>query len=215
MNGLSAARLRAIQAWDRARLRSRARAHPGLFIDPEASPSLAVARFNVAPDAELHIAAGVVTERIPGRLSFVLHPGSRVFVGEGTWLGVEMGNTTLVAHPGGTLVVGPECFVNGAHLSASLEVTMGRRAWVGTGCRIYDSDQHDLDAERPQQSAPVRIGDHAWVASDVTVMKGVTLGSHTIVGARSLVTRDVPDHSLAFGFPAEVRGTVGDRSTTR
>jgi acetyltransferase-like isoleucine patch superfamily enzyme len=53
------------------------------------------------------------------------------------------------------------------------------------------------------------------VAADVTVLKGVRIGSHCIVGTRSLVTRDVPDHSLAFGSPATVRGKVGDRSKTR
>jgi acetyltransferase-like isoleucine patch superfamily enzyme len=80
---------------------------------------------------------------------------------------------------------------------------------------VFDSDQHDLDSEHPEVIAPVEIGDHAWVAADVTVLKGVRIGSHCVVGTRSLVTRSLPDHSLAFGSPAEVRGKVGDRSRTR
>ena len=84
---------------------------------------------------------------------------------------------------------------------------------VGPGSRVYDADQHPFDAERPEQVAPVRIGEFVWVASDVTVMRGVTIGDHAVVGARSVVLRDVPAHTLAFGTPAEARGAVGDRSS--
>jgi maltose O-acetyltransferase len=49
----------------------------------------------------------------------------------------------------------------------------------------------------------------------VTILRGVTIGDHSVVGARSLVTRDIPPHTLAFGQPARPRGEVGDRSHTR
>ena len=59
------------------------------------------------------------------------------------------------------------------------------------------------------------IGDCVWVASDVTILRGVTIGEHSVIGARSLVTRDIPPHTLAFGQPATPQGVIGDRSTTR
>ena len=59
------------------------------------------------------------------------------------------------------------------------------------------------------------IGDFAWIASDVTLMRGVRIGEHAVIGARSLVTHDVPPHSLAYGQPARVHGPVGDRSRAR
>jgi acetyltransferase-like isoleucine patch superfamily enzyme len=46
-------------------------------------------------------------------------------------------------------------------------------------------------------------------------MRGVTIGAHAVVGARSLVTRDVPPHTLVYGTPAEPRGSVGDRTNAR
>ena len=49
----------------------------------------------------------------------------------------------------------------------------------------------------------------------MTVLRGVTIGAHAVVGSRSLVTNDVPPHGLAFGVPARVRGVVGDRSKVR
>ena len=47
------------------------------------------------------------------------------------------------------------------------------------------------------------------------MLRGVSIGEHSVVGARSVVTRDVPPHTLALGVPAEPRGVVGDRSRTR
>ncbi|MBW2313821.1 MAG: acyltransferase [Deltaproteobacteria bacterium] len=110
--------------------------------------------------------------------------------------------------------MGPECFLNGAHLSCKTRMTLGRRAWVGPGARVFDADQHDFDSEHPERREPVTIGDHAWVASDVTVLRGVTIGAHAVIGCRSVVTHDVPDHRVAVGAPAQLRGQVGDRSQT-
>ncbi|HXV36294.1 MAG TPA: hypothetical protein VEC18_04055, partial [Myxococcota bacterium] len=80
---------------------------------------------------------------------------------------------------------------------------------------VFDADQHDLDDERAEIVQPVAIGDCVWVASDVTILRGVTIGPHSVIGARSLVTESIPPHTLAFGQPATPRGRVGDRSHTR
>jgi len=206
--------LHALQAVDRLRL-AWLRGRPGLEIHADASTNLAVARYVVAPDARVRIGARVVTERIPGALQIYAESGAEIEVGEGSWLRTEVGPIHLVAFRGARLVIGPDALLNACHLSAKSRVELGRRVWVGMGTRIFDADQHDLDAERPEVVDPVRVGDHAWIASDVTVLRGVRIGEHSIVGTRSLVTRDVPPHSLAFGQPARTRGIVGDRSKTR
>jgi maltose O-acetyltransferase len=207
--------LRGLRALDRARLAWLRARHRGLEIDRSASTNLAHARYALAPGARLRIAAGVVTERLRGRLHFDLGPGAEVLVGEGTWLRTDLCEVHVIAFAGARIAIGPECFLNGCHLSAKREVALGRRAWVGPGSRVFDADQHDLDAVRPERVDPVRIGDCAWVAADVTVLRGVAIGAHAIVGTRSLVTSDVPAHGLAFGVPARVRGVVGDRSKAR
>jgi acetyltransferase-like isoleucine patch superfamily enzyme len=204
--------LRSLQALDRLRLAQLRARHPGLEIDRGASTNLAHARYALAPGARLRIASGVVTERLRGRLHFDLGAGAEVEIGENTWLRTEICEVHLIAFAGARIRVGPEGFLNGCHLSAKSEIALGRRAWVGLGSRVFDADQHDLDAARRERVAPVRIGDHVWVAADVTVLRGVSIGAHAIVGSRSLVTRDVPPHGLAFGVPARVRGVVGDRS---
>lgn len=206
--------LHALQARDRLAL-AWLRRHPGLEIHPAASSNLAVGRYAVAPDARVRIGPGVVTERIPGALQIYAESGAEIEVGEGSWLRTELGAVHLVAFAGGRLSIGPEALLNGCHLSAKQQVELGRRVWIGMGSRVFDADQHDLDAEHPERRAPVRIGDHVWIASDVTVLRGVSIGEHSVIGTRSLVTSDVPPHTTAFGTPARPRGPVGDRSKTR
>lgn len=207
--------LRAIFGWDRLRLAWLRWLVPGLDIHPSATPAFASARYVIEPGGKLRIGARAATERRTGALSFLVHAGGEIVIEEGAWLRTEVEPVVLAAFPGARLVVGPEALLNGCTVSAKREVVIERKAMVGPGSRIYDADQHDLDAERREVVAPVRIGELAWVASDVTVMRGVTIGAHAVVGARSLVTRDVPPHTLAYGTPAEPRGSVGDRSTAR
>jgi maltose O-acetyltransferase len=207
--------MRAVQLRDRLWLRWLRVLHPGLDIHPEAGTALAVARYSVAPGARVRIARGVVTERLRGALHVYAEPGAEIEIGEGTWLRTEMGEIHLAAFAGARLVVGPEGLLNGCHVSAKREVILGRRVWVGMGSRIFDADQHDLDSEHPEVREPVRVGDCVWIASDVTLLRGVSIGEHSVIGARSLVTDDVPPHTLAFGQPARARGRVGDRSRTR
>jgi len=207
--------LTAVQVWDRIRLRALAARHPGLDVHPAASSNFAVARFALAAGARLRIGAGAVTDRVPGALFISVGPGACVEIGAGSWLRVEVEPVRLTAFDGARITIGPEALLNGCHISAKRCVELGRGVRVGFGSRILDADQHDLDAERPERSAPIRVGDHTWIAADVTVLRGVSVGSHCIVGTRSLLTTDLPDHTLAYGSPATPRGRVGDRSRAR
>jgi hypothetical protein len=207
-------RLRATHRVDQLCLRAVDWYHPGLEIDPTASPNLWTAHFNLAPGARLRIGPRVTTERRFGSVHFLLEEGAVIEIEEDTWLRTELGTVTLCAFAGARMRIGPDSLLNGCHLSAKSEVSLGRRVWIGPGTRVFDSDQHDLDADRPEVPDPVRIDDHAWVASDVTVLRGVQIGAHSVIGARSLVTGNIPEHTLAYGSPARPHGAVGDRTHT-
>jgi acetyltransferase-like isoleucine patch superfamily enzyme len=207
--------LRTIRAWDRVRLLFLGWRHPGLEIDAAASTNFASAEYSLEPGARLRIGPGAVTERRRGGVRFLIASGASVEIGADAWLRSELGTVVLAAFPGARIQVGPEAFLNGCHLSAKRELTTGRRTWIGPGSRIFDADQHDFDAHRPEEIAPVAIGDHVWIASDVTVLRGVRIGDHSVVGARSVVTGPIADHTLAFGTPARAHGRVGDRSGAR
>ena len=207
-------RLHATHFVDQLRMRAVARSHPGLEIDPTTSPNFWMASFNMAPGARLRLGPGVTADRRPGGVNFLLEEDAVIEIEEGTWLRTEVGPVVLAAYAGARLRIGPDSLLNGCHLSAKAEVSLGRRVWIGPGSRVFDSDQHDLDADHPEVPDPVRIDDHAWVASDVTVLRGVKIGAHSVIGARSLVTRDIPEHTLAYGIPARPHGPVGDRTHT-
>ena len=205
--------LRAIQARDRRWLARLQREHPGVEIHPSASSNLAVARWELEPGARVVIEAGVAVERRPGALRIHVEAGGELRVGPETWLRTEVEPVQLVVYPNARISLGRYAFLNGAFLSAKSAIDCGERAWIGPGSRVFDSDQHDLDADTPERPVAVRMGDFSWVASGVTVLKGSSIGSHCVVGAHSLVAGDIPDHSLAYGVPARVRGVIGDRST--
>ncbi len=204
-----------IHHWDLARLRYTQRRTPGLQVHPTASSNFASAEFDLAPGARLEIGEGAVTERLPGTLRFLLGEGAQVRVGRNVWLRTLIQPITIVAFPGAEIEIGPEAFLNGCYLSAKRSIWIGTRGSVGMGSRVFDADQHDLDDTRPEQVTPVRIEDHSWVAADVTVLRGVRIGPHSVVGTRSVVTRDVPPYTLVAGIPARPMGELGDRTNTR
>ena len=207
--------LHALHTLDRLRFATRQRLTPELEVEPGASANFACARFSLAKGSRLVICAGAVTDRIPGALYICLGEGAEVVIGPGSWLRTEIDPVRIVAFDGARIELGQDVFLNGCHLSAKSEVRMARGASLGLGSRIFDSDQHDLDESRLEETSPVSIGEYTWVASGVTVLRGVSIGAHSVVGAHSLVTRDIPDHTLAFGRPAQTRGQVGDRFKAR
>jgi len=185
---------------------------PGLHIHPAASSNFCAAEFVLGEGAVLSIAAGAVTERRPGALRIVLGDGAEVTVAERAWLRTEIERVQIIVGPGAKVHIGPDSLLNGCYLSAKKSITVGVHGFIGMGTRVFDADQHDFDTEHAERIDPVEIGDHAWVASDVTVLRGAQIGAHSVVGARSLVTGKIPSHTLAYGVPARLKGPVGDRS---
>ncbi len=207
--------MKLVAALDRRRVRRLCRRHAGLEIDPGAASAFGVATFHIEPGGRVRIAAGVVTERRWDGVRITVKTGGELVIDEGTWLRSELGNVIFHVYEGARIHVGAGSLLNGCQISAKVGVDLGRVAFVGPGTRVFDADQHDMDGDRREQRGAVRIGEYAWVASDVTVLRGVEIGDHSVVGARSLVTRSIPSHSLAYGIPARVHGEVGDRSLAR
>jgi lipopolysaccharide O-acetyltransferase len=96
------------------------------------------------------------------------------------------------------------------HIGAVKSVTIGRHCLIAS--HVYITD-HDHDFSNPEEPpivndravvAPVEIGDYAWLGERVMVLKGVRIGERSVIGAGSIVTRDVPAYSIAVGSPARV-----------
>ena len=166
-----------------------------------------------------------------GRNVVVRHPAN-MWIGNGVLVdddcffdakGCEVGQFRI----DDSVVISRGCHVTGKHGS----VHLGPRVNVGSGCMIlsvggitvgadtmfagncyvgggtYDADS-PLDRpmnQRPRRARPVEIGEDCWLGAGVVVIEGVKIGRGSVIGAGSIVTRDIPPYSIAVGVPARVR----------
>lgn len=106
--------------------------------------------------------------------------------------------------PGGRLRFGNNVFLNqGVRIACSREISIGDNALIGDETVILDNDYHGL-ANGPAKSAPVRIEADVWLGTRVIVLRGVTIGRGSVVGAGAVVTRSIPPFVFAAGVPAQV-----------
>jgi acetyltransferase-like isoleucine patch superfamily enzyme len=203
--------LRAIYRLDLARFALfRARRRPGLQVAPGCSPNLRFAKLRMEPGARVRIGPGFATERQAGNHFWVQRDG-RLELGRDVWLRTEHAPNQLTVFPGGRIELGDRALLNGAMLHAKGEIVVGADSMIGFGSRVFDADLHDLDCEHPERIEPVRIGERVWIASDTTVMRGVTIGDDVVVGAHSVVTHDLPPRVIALGAPARPIRDIASR----
>lgn len=93
-----------------------------------------------------------------------------------------------------------------AELYSLLEIEIGEDTCISQDCYICTGSHDFRDPEFPYDCRPVLIGDQCWLAAGCFVGPGVTIGSETVVGARSLVLTDLEENSIYAGHPAKRRG---------
>jgi acetyltransferase-like isoleucine patch superfamily enzyme len=108
------------------------------------------------------------------------------------------------------LAIGEECFLGDEclldladQISLAPQVTLAERVLILTHLNVGYRD-HPLQSHFPAMSAPVVIQRGAFIGANVTLLAGVTVGQGSFVAAGSVVTRDVPAHTLVAGAPARV-----------
>jgi maltose O-acetyltransferase len=113
------------------------------------------------------------------------------------------------------LEIGEECFVGDECLLDLAEgvrlerqVTLAERVLVLTHTNVGYRD-HPLQARFPAVAAPVVVGAGSFLGANVTVLPGVRIGAESFVAAGSVVTEDVPPHTLVAGVPARPLRTIG------
>jgi maltose O-acetyltransferase len=109
---------------------------------------------------------------------------------------------------GSNVAVGSGVFVNyGCQLADVARIEIGDRCQIGPYVQLL-TPVHPMDPERRRQlwetARPISIGANVWLAGGVVVCGGVTVGDDTVVGAGSVVTRDLPPGVFAAGSPARV-----------
>jgi acetyltransferase-like isoleucine patch superfamily enzyme len=135
--------------------------------------------------------------------------GSNTMIGPHVALSVGMvEGQDIVASP--VVSIGDRCLIGrGSGIVGHFRIEIGDDVW--TGHHVYITDQNhgyeDVSMPISQQSQPeraVRIGNRSWLGHGCVVLPGVTIGHHVVVGANSVVTKDIPDYCVAVGSPARV-----------
>jgi maltose O-acetyltransferase len=137
-----------------------------------------------------------------------------------------LGELTVFAH-GGIINVGESCYVGeNSRIWSAQSIRIGDRVQISHNVNIHDTNAHSLSAANrflhqcailneghPSQlddvaAAPIVIEDDAWIGFNATILKGVTIGRGAVVGAASVVTKDVAPFAVVVGNPARVVGTA-------
>lgn len=134
----------------------------------------------------------------------------------------------------GEISIGERCYIGGGtNLISINSIEIGDDVTISWGCTIYDHNSHSVNwYERKNdtlqsiedinngfdfiqnknwnvvKSAPIKIKDKVWIGFDVVILKGVTIGEGAVIGARSVVTKDVLPYTVVAGNPAKVVKTL-------
>lgn len=113
-----------------------------------------------------------------------------------------------------TLIIGDGVFIgHGTTFGLASRISIGKHASIGGGCYIADTEGHShYNPQRPiwevpagdADMAPVTIEDGVQISRNCTILKGVTIGARSVIGAGSVVRSDIPPDSIVMGNPARV-----------
>ena len=100
------------------------------------------------------------------------------------------------------IMIGNHVEMSGISIVSNHSVTIGNHVLIGANCQIGDRDGHSNRCKFSPK--PIIIKDHVWLGMNVIILKGVTIGENSIIGANSVVTKDIPDNCIAAGNPCKV-----------
>lgn len=123
-------------------------------------------------------------------------------------------------HPEAYIKIGHDTFIGGSHLICSKEITIGNDVLIAWGCTIVDHNSHALSFPSRKndvtnwykgikdwstvKSNAVKINDKVWIGFNSIILEGVAIGEGAIVGAGSVVTKDVAPWTIVAGNPAKI-----------
>ena len=117
----------------------------------------------------------------------------------GTFKGVR-----LKASPQARISIGDRTFLNEGVVIAAVEaINIGRDCLIGDDVKIFDTNFHEVEQGSRVLVAPIRVGNNVWIGREALLMPGVEIGDHSVIGARSVVTKSIPARTLAAGIPAK------------
>jgi acetyltransferase-like isoleucine patch superfamily enzyme len=120
--------------------------------------------------------------------------------------------TSLNCLKSGTIEIGEDTFVNDrcSITAYATAVKIGNDVFVGPGTvmHTYDHNFQRIDVPIGKQGGttkPIIVEDDVWIGANCTILGGVTIGAHSVIGAHSLVNKSIPPYSVAYGVPCKVK----------
>jgi acetyltransferase-like isoleucine patch superfamily enzyme len=153
------------------------------------------------------------------RIHYAQTLGNKISIGKATTIKGEL----LVSKHGGEIVIGDYCYVGtDTKIWSSKRILVGDRVLIAHNVNIHDNISHSLNAaERHAEyrnilesgtysenikTAEIIINDDVWIGFNSTILKGVEIGLGSIIGANTVVTRNVPAYSIVVGNPMRIIG---------
>jgi acetyltransferase-like isoleucine patch superfamily enzyme len=129
-----------------------------------------------------------------------------------TALGINHPVVLRTLRPGAELELGDDSGLSGGSICAAFSVVIGAGCLIGANTMITDTDFHPLESAerryaslpRPNEKDRVVIGDNVFVGANATILKGVRIGSNSVIGAGSVVCDSIPPSVVAAGNPCRV-----------
>lgn len=117
----------------------------------------------------------------------------------------------VIVFSGGNLILKSGFCNSDTKIRCKSKIVIGEDAVISHNVTIEDFDGHQMynigahgEREALESSSPITIGNHVWIGCKAIILKGVTIGDGAVVAAGSVVTSDIPPHSLCAGVPARV-----------
>ena len=118
-------------------------------------------------------------------------------------------NIYIRAGVNGRVILGKGCMVNSfCRFFGHGGIEIGEHTQIGPGVTLTTTGHNYLENDMSEEFAKITLGKRVWLGANVTILPGVTIGDNTVIGAGSVVTKNLPSDCVAVGVPARVVKTI-------